>query len=302
MKPILLILAAGMGSRYGGLKQIDPVGPNGETIIDYSVNDAIKAGFGKIAFIIRRDFEEAFKKNFGSKFAKHIDTVFVCQQLDSYVNDFNIPVGREKPWGTGHAVLVAKDTIDEPFAIINADDFYGLQSFKLVAEYLSRADPLSYEFCMAGFTLSNTLSEHGSVSRGICEVDEQMFLRKVTEYTKVKKHHSQITSLNAAGKEQNLTGNEVVSMNLWGFKPLIFDLLQNQFDDFLKECGNELKSEFFIPAVVDRLIQNNKARVKVLATNESWFGVTYRQDKIKARQCIKTLIKQGVYPERLWSK
>jgi UTP-glucose-1-phosphate uridylyltransferase len=302
MKPTLLILAAGMGRRYNGLKQIEPAGPNGELIIDYSIYDAIKAGFGKVVFVIRHEFEEAFKQNFGAKYADHIEVAYAYQETDSCISDLKISANREKPWGTGHAILVAKDVINEPFAVINADDFYGSGAFKVISEYLADPSRTENDFCMVGYNLINTLSEYGSVCRGICELNKHGFLKKITEHTKVEKDNTEIKAFDGSGNECLLAGQGIVSMNLWGFKPSIFDLLKSQFDDFIKENDNDPKAEFFIPTVIDSLIHKKIITVKVLKTNEKWFGITYPQDKVIAAACINKLIGKGVYPERLWSK
>ncbi len=302
MKPTLLILAAGMGSRYGGLKQLDPVGPNGELIIAYSIYDAIRAGFGKIVFVIRHQFEDAFKEKFGAFYEKHTTIDYAYQEMDSCIGDFQIPTDREKPWGTGHAILVAKDVIDEPFAVINADDFYGSRTLELMAEFLTTKEDSSNDYCMAGFQLKNTLSEYGTVSRGISQVDEEMFLTNVTEHANIERRNDTIISFDEQGNKHNLTGDEIVSMNLWGLKSSIFEFLKKQFAYFLKRYGSKLKSEFYIPTAVDQLIQKEKILVKVLPTKEKWFGVTYREDMKRARNTVGKLIDQGVYPERLWQR
>lgn len=289
-----------MGNRYNGLKQIDPVGPNGELIIDYSIYDAIKAGFGRIVFVIRNDFEEAFKQKFGRINKKQVELAYAYQEMDSFVNGIQIPPDREKPWGTGHAVLVAKDVIHEPFAVINADDFYGFGAFEVIFEYLTDITHTENDLCMVGYNLINTLSEYGSVCRGICELNKHGFLKKITEHTRVEKDSIAIKAFDGSGNECLLAGKEVVSMNLWGFKPLIFDFLQSQFDNFLKENGNDTKHELFIPTVIDSLIHRKNVTVKVLKTDEKWFGITYPQDKVKAAACINELIGRGVYPEVLW--
>ena len=299
VKPTLLVLAAGMGSRYGGLKQIDPVGPNGEAIIEYSMYDAVKAGFGKIVFVIRRDFEDAFKEMIGSKLDGICEVEYVYQELDKCLGDFEVPEGREKPWGTGHAILVADEVIDEPFAVINADDFYGGDSYKACGEYLT-SQAGENDYCMVGYTLRNTLSANGTVSRGICNCDEQMNLIDVAEHTKIQEKEGKIVCLDDEGNEKVLTGEEVVSMNLWGFGPSIFTYLKSQFSQFLAERGNEPKSEFYIPFVVDRLIKERMAKVKVLKSGASWFGVTYPDDKPVVAAEIKDLVDSGIYPEELW--
>lgn len=303
MKPTLLIIAAGMGSRYGGLKQIDPVGPNGEIIIDYSMYDAVKAGFEKIIFVIRHHFEDAFKDKIGSKLDGVVETAYAYQELDSCLGDFELPADREKPWGTGHAVLIAKDVVDSPFAVINADDYYGPHSFRVMKKYLSHSSKINEDhYAMVGFILRNTLSEYGHVSRGVCDVDKEMLLKKVVERTKIKKVADGATFVDVDGTEYMLKGDEVVSMNLWGFHPSIFAHLQRQFSKFLKEHGDEEKSELFIPSVVDKLINAGQITAKVLITDDRWFGVTYDKDMVIARECINRLIEQGTYPERLWNK
>lgn len=300
MKPTLLILAAGMGRRYNGLKQIDPVGPNGELIIDYSIYDAIKAGFGRIVFVIRHEFEKAFRLQFGDKYTDRIETAYAYQEMDSFVNGIQIPPDREKPWGTGHAILTAKDVINEPFAVINADDFYGSGAFKAIAKYLSESNNLENEYCMVGYRLKNTLSKHGHVCRGICKLDEKDLLLSVSEHTNVKKDENGAKGLDGNGHECFIDIDRVVSMNLWGFMPSIFSHLQEQFDEFLKKRGDDPKAEFFIPSVVDVLVHNGNAKVKVLGTDEKWFGVSYREDMSWAKENVSKLIHQGVYPEKLW--
>ncbi len=301
MKPTLLILAAGMGSRYGGLKQIDPVGPNGEIIIEYSMHDAIRAGFGKIVFVIRHYFEDAFKEHIGSKLDGLVEVDYAYQELDSCLDGFDLPADREKPWGTGHAILVARDKIREPFAVINADDYYGPNSYQIMSDYLASLEPEAEdEYCMVGFTLRNTLTEHGDVCRGICDVDATGAMRAVVERVGIEKIGAGGRYKDDNGVEHLLTGDEIASMNLWGFQPSIFDHLGTQFARFLEERGQELKSEFFIPTVVDRLVDTGQARVQVLNTSDSWFGVTYRPDRDIAEACIRRLIDAGDYPERLW--
>jgi UTP-glucose-1-phosphate uridylyltransferase len=302
MKPTLLIIAAGLGSRYGGLKQIESVGPNGEILIDYSIYDAIRAGFGKLVFVIRHYFEDAFREKIGNKFDRIAETAYAYQELESCLEGFPLPPNREKPWGTGHAILVARDVINEPFAVINADDYYGPNSFKVMRDYLVQSDRRSEStYSMVGYVLRNTLSEYGYVSRGVCELDGQMFLKKVTERTKVEKQGSGARYFDEAGNEEyHLTGNEIVLMNLWGFQPSIFKHLQSQFNGFLREYGQDLNKEFFIPTVVDSLIESGQAQVKVLLTDDSWFGIAYREDKPKAVASINKLVEKGVYPQRLW--
>lgn len=301
MKPTLLVLAAGMGSRYGGLKQLDQVGPSGETIIDYSIFDAIRAGFGKVVFIIRRDIEEEFKTAVGSRYEGKIAVDYAFQQLDALPEGFNVPEGREKPWGTGHAVYTAKNLINEPFAVINGDDFYGREGFQLLADYLSQAkDGDKADFSMCGFIMRNTLSDNGSVSRGVCEVDSDGNLTEVVEHTKLERNGKAAKSFMEDGSIIDFTGDEIVSMNMWGFTPSLFDYMNDMFIEFLKERGQEMKSEFFIPLVADTLIKQGKAEVKVMTSEDEWFGITYREDKPAVVASIKKLVEQGVYPNKLF--
>jgi len=302
MKPTLLILAAGLGTRYGGLKQIDPVGPNGEIIIDYAIYDAINAGFGKLVFVIQHYFENAFKEKIGSKFDNLVETAYAYQEVNTCLGDFEPPKDRDKPWGTGHAILVARDVIHEPFAVINADDYYGPNSFKTMAQFLGKKDLSNNEYAMVGYTLRDTLSEYGPVSRGLCECDEQMFLRKIVERKKVEYTATGARYFEDDGTERLLTGNEIVSRNLWGFQPTIFHHLKVQFQRFLKERGCDRNAELFIPTVVDELVEEKKATVKVLRTNDECFGVTFRRDAVIATRCIRLLIDQGLYPENLWEQ
>jgi NDP-sugar pyrophosphorylase family protein len=299
MKPTLLILAAGMGSRYGGLKQVEPVGPNGEAIIDYSIYDAIRAGFGKVVFVIRESFADAFREKFGPKLEGKIEVDYVYQELDNLPKEFSLPEGREKPWGTAHAILVTKNLINEPFCALNADDFYGFNAYKVMAEYLSQSSDAT-EYSMVGYKLHNTLSDYGSVSRGVCDVDENNLLQKIVETTKILKREDKIISVEPDGTEKQLTGNESVSMNIWGFKPSIFNSLEEKFSAFLKNHINEPKSEIFIPSVVFDMIQEEKASVKVLEADSPWFGVTYKEDKPRVVAKINQLIDAGEYPEKLF--
>lgn len=299
MKPTLLILAAGMGSRFGGLKQVEPIGPNGEAIIDYSIYDAIKAGFGKVVFVIRESFADAFKEKFDPKLKGKIDVDYVFQELDNLPEGFSLPEGREKPWGTAHAILVTKNVINEPFCALNADDFYGYNAYKVMADFLIQsANPTEYS--MVGYKLSHTLSDYGSVSRGICDVDENDLLRKIVETIKIIKRDDKIISIESDGSEVELTGNESASMNIWGFKPSVFPILEEKFTEFLKNHINEPKSEIYIPSVVFDMIQEKKAKVKVLKADSPWFGVTYKEDKPRVVAKINKLIEQGEYPEKLY--
>ena len=288
----LLVMAAGMGSRYGGLKQLDEVGPSGETIIDYSVYDAIAAGFTKVVFIIRRDFEQEFKSKITNKFSDKIHVEFAFQDIDDLPNGFSYPEGREKPWGTGHAILSAAKLIDGPFNAINADDYYGRESFKKIADFYARE---SNVFTLVAFRLENTLSIFGSVTRGLCEVKNDR-LTTVIETDNLQKTNSGI----ASDRDIDLNGSEPVSMNMWGFTPIIFDYLQEMFVDFLAIRGDELKSEFLIPSVINDLIQSGKESVHVLYSNAPWFGVTYKEDKPYVVDQIQKLINDDFYPRKLF--
>jgi NDP-sugar pyrophosphorylase family protein len=299
MKPTLLILAAGMGSRYGGLKQVEPVGPYGETIIDYSIYDAVKAGFGRVVFVIRKSFAKEFIEKFDPKLKGKIPVDYVYQELDDLPHDFELPPNREKPWGTAHAILVAKDVIDEPFCQLNADDFYGFDAFKAMAGFLTTSDDPA-EYSMVGYRLINTLSDYGHVSRGICEVDDDDLLRKIVETTKILKRDDKIISVEPDGSENQLTGDENVSMNMWGFKPSVFKILEEKIVTFLKNSINDPKAEIFIPSVVYDMIRENRATVKVLKANSPWFGVTYKDDTPRVVAKIRKLIEQGDYPEKLY--
>ena len=300
-KKTLLIIAAGMDSRYGGLKQIDPVGPNGEIIIDYSMYDALRAGFDKVVFVIRHSFEEAFREKIGSKLEGRAEVVYAYQELDACLEGITLPADREKPWGTGHAILVAKDVIDEPFAVINADDYYGVEAYRIMADQLEQMAANGDEYAMVGYVLRNTLSEYGTVARGVCHHDDQMYLADVTERTSIRKEGDGAVFIDEQGVEQPLTGDEIVSMNLWGLGGDVFGYLQQQFNDYLQQHAGENKSEFYIPSVVDTLVKRKQKKVKILKTHDNWFGVTYREDKEIAQRCVRKLIEQGVYPEKLWS-
>jgi UTP-glucose-1-phosphate uridylyltransferase len=302
MKPTLLILAAGIGSRYGGLKQVDPIGPNGEAIIDYSIFDAIRAGYGKVVFVIRDSFAESFREAFDSKLRGRIETSYVYQEIDSFVpKDLKIHPDRKKPWGTGHAILVAKDAINEPFIVINADDFYGPAAYRMIPEYLMETAGYKMpHYCMVGYSLKNTLSEHGFVSRGICESDNEGFLKTVIERTHIEKMDNRIFSQIDENTRMELTGNEVVSMNVWGFTPSFFSFLEEYFAKFIVANAGNPKGEFYIPYVVNELISQNNIRLKVLESKDHWFGVTYKEDKEMALKSIRHLISKGIYPEKLW--
>lgn len=298
MKATLLVLAAGMGSRYGGLKQMDEIGPSGESIIDYSVYDAIRAGFEKVVFVIRHSFADQFKARFEPRLKGKIEYEFVYQELDYLPEGFSVPEGREKPWGTGHAILMAQNAINTPFAIINADDFYGREAYAQVSEFL-KTSKAGNEYAMVGYALSNTLSEHGTVSRGVCQTDAKGNLVSLIERTKIGYEGSKVYYFEESGKTE-LTGAEPVSMNFWAFKPDFFGQLQNEFLDFLKAKGGELKSEFYFNAVVDKFIKQGLVTTKVINTPSKWFGVTYQEDKPAVKQSLNDLISTGVYPSNLW--
>lgn len=302
MKPTLLVLAAGMGSRYGGLKQIDPIGPNSEIIIDYSVFDAIKANFGKVVFVIRRDIEDMFKEYIGSRFTGIIPVEYAYQDLNDLPEGFSVPEGREKPWGTGHAIYAARNVVNESFAVINADDFYGESAFSLLSKKLAESKAIGdvEDYSMVGFVLKNTLSDHGHVSRGVCEINDNGILDTVVERTNIVKVDTGAQATLEDGSTLPLTGDEIVSMNFWGFTPSIFSHLERMFTGFLKTRGNELKSEFYIPSVVADLIKEGKAKVDVLTSSDSWFGVTYPQDKNNVVKSVRELVDNGKYPEKLY--
>ncbi len=303
MTPTLLVLAAGMGSRYGGLKQIDAVGAHGEAIIDFSIFDAIRAGFGKVVFVIRKDIEADFKQAVGSKFSSRLPVEYAYQELDMLPPGFTLPPARKKPWGTAHAIMAATGVIHEPFAVINADDFYGAASFKTLADYLKQSHdtPTVADYSMVGFVLRNTLSEHGTVSRAICERDAGGFLTNIVERTKIEKTGNAARYLDEAGQAHPLTGDELVSMNMFGFTPSAFELLRAEFVKFLSARINDEKAEFFIPTPMNALIKAGRARMKVLSSTSAWFGITYREDKPLVVENIRRLVQQGVYPERLWT-
>ncbi len=301
MKPTLLVLAAGMGSRYGSLKQIDPVGPSGETIIDYSIYDAIRAGFGKVVFIIRKSFEQDFKDIFISKLQPYIKVEYVFQELENVPQGVEFSPERTKPWGTAHAVLMAKDVINEPFAVINGDDFYGSDAFKTMADFLGSIPPGKQNlYSLVGFQVGNTMSENGTVSRGICQEDAERNLVSVTERHQIQYTRGGIAFQETDGTFVFLKPETLVSMNFWGFTPEYFKQTEVMFIDFLKANKDNLKAEFYIPTAIDNLINNAGTRVKVLRSNARWFGVTYKEDKPVVIEKLVQLIKAGVYPAKLW--
>ena len=300
-KPTLLILAAGLGSRYGSLKQIDRIGPSGERIIDYSVYDAVRAGFGKIVYVIRKSFEEEFREVIIASLPNEIETEYVFQELDSIETNIKINPNREKPWGTGHALLTASSAINNSFAVINADDFYGADSFKLAYQFLSNGNDDSTEHSLIGYKLINTMSDYGSVSRGVCETDSSNYIISITERTEIKKNDGKIIFKDSDNSWKQLTGSEIISMNMFAFKQSIFQKFEESFKTFLDKYGNELKTEFYLPSVIDELIKSKNGKVKVSETTEQWFGLTYQEDKEIVIKKINSLVKQEKYPVKLWS-
>ncbi|NDW13851.1 nucleotidyltransferase [Bacteroides sp. 214] len=300
MKPTLFVLAAGMGSRYGGLKQLDGLGPNGETIMDYSIFDAIRGGFGKVVFVIRKDFEQDFREKIISKYANHIPVDVVFQSLDALPAGFTVPEGRVKPWGTNHAVLMGKDVINEPFAVINADDFYGRDSFAVLGKALSEMNGMKNDYCMVGYRVGNTLSESGTVARGVCETDANDYLTTVVERTAIERIDGKVSFTDENGKLVSIADNTPVSMNMWGFTPDYFQYSEEYFVEYLNENKDNLKGEFFIPLMVNKLITDGTARVKVLDTTSKWFGVTYAEDRQGVVDKIQALVDAGEYPQKLF--
>lgn len=300
---ILVIMAAGIGSRFGGIKQLTPVGPGGEIIMEYSIYDAIRAGFKKVIFIIRKDIEADFKEIIGDRISKYIDTEYVFQDLDALPEGYHRPADRTKPWGTGQALLSCLGKIDAPFAVINADDYYGKEGFQVIHDFLSHPAPSdkTYHFCMAGFVLGNTLSEHGAVTRGVCQVSENGKLMHIDETSGIYKDGEHAFVEDANGQRHDISYTSPVSMNMWGFSPEILTELQNRFSGFLDNLGtNPLKAEYLLPEVVDTLIQEGLAEISVLHTDDKWFGVTYQEDKQFVIDSFAELTRQGVYPEYLF--
>lgn len=303
MKPTLVLLAAGMGSRYGGLKQLDGLGPNGETIMDYSIYDAIQAGFGKIVFIIRKDFEDEFREKILKKYEGHVPAELCFQSLDALPEGFCCPKDRVKPWGTNHAVLMAKDVVKEPFCVINCDDFYNRDCFKVIGKFLSELPEGSRgKYAMVGFRVGNTLSENGTVARGICSKDENENLTTVVERTEIMRIDGKVSYKDENGEWVAIEDNTPVSMNVWGFTPEYFEYSEEYFKEFLSKPENmtNLKSEFFIPLMVNKLINDRTATVKVLDTTSKWFGVTYAADRPGTVERIQKLVDEGIYPEKLF--
>lgn len=302
MKPTLLILAAGMGSRYGGLKQMDQVGPSGEAIIDYSIYDAIRAGFEKVTFIIRKNIEKEFREVFENKLRGKIETEFIFQELEMVPAGISFSPERVKPWGTAHAVWVARDYIREPFVVINADDFYGAGSYQTIADYLMQDGIVSSsDYGMVGYQVRHTLSDFGSVTRGVCEATDDDFMKAVVERTEIDKEGQKIYYNDEIEGKVLLSGDELVSMNFWGFTPTVFDHFEKAFTNFIRENSGKPKTELYIPKVINDLVAEDLASVRILPSRDQWFGVTYREDKPVAVEHISKLVGQGVYPDNLWS-
>lgn len=294
-----MVLAAGMGSRYGGLKQLDQVGPSGETIIDYSIYDAIRAGFGKIVFVIRRDIEEPFREAFIDRLKNHIKIEYVFQELDNLPAGYTLPEGRTKPWGTSHAIMVTREKIKEPFGVINADDYYGVESFKILREFLVN-DKDDNNYSIIGYPMGNTLSDHGHVNRGVCRVGKSGLLEGIVETRKISKTDKGVFAPGPDGKDLTFTGKEIVSMNLWGFKPSIYELLEKEFILFLKTGIDDPTAELDIPTSVDKYVKSGEITIKVLETGGKWFGVTYREDKPFVVESINRMVEAGIYPAKLF--
>jgi hypothetical protein len=298
--PTLVVLAAGMGARFGGLKQVDPVGPHGETLLEYSVYDALRAGFGKLVFVIREEMAASFRDAVGARFERHLPVEYVFQELDRLPQGFVVPRGRTKPWGTAHALLMAADVVREPFAVINADDFYGAEGYGLLARHL-RDENGSEAHAMVGFVLRNTLSAHGAVARGVCRVGEDDWLEEVVELTSIVRTEAGARNVSKDGGVIDLSGDETVSMNMWGLMPSVFAPVGEYFRRFLEREGRQVQSECYLPSAVNELVATGIAKVKVLRTRDRWFGMTYREDQPLAVEAIRRLIEEGSYPERLWS-
>ena len=300
MKPTLLVLAAGLGSRYGGLKQLDGLGPNGETIMDYSIYDAVKAGFGKVVFVIRKSFEEEFKEKVTKKYEHLLSVEVVFQELDNLPDGFELNPNRVKPWGTNHALMMGKSVVKEPFAVINADDFYGRKSYEVMCNFLSQLEGSKNKYCMVGYRVGNTLSESGTVARGVCETDDESNLTGIVERTQIKRIDGVVKFKDENGNWISLPDNKPVSMNMFGFTPDYFEYSDQFFIDFLKENEEELKAEFFIPTLVNDLIVEDKIEMRVLDTTAQWFGVTYIEDRPFVVSKFKELVDKGEYPSPLF--
>lgn len=291
----LVVLAAGIGSRYGGLKQMEPVGPSGEFLVDYAVYDAMRAGFGRIVFVLRREIEDDFKRTVGARMSGSIDVVYVFQELSDMPDGFSLPEGRTKPWGTGHASLTAASAIDGPFAVINADDFYGADAYRVLADDITKTASDEKRYAMVGYQLENTLSDHGHVSRGICSADQDGMLKDVEELTRIERGPDGIRHA-----DRTLTGKELVSMNFWGFKLGFMDHLRSEFESFLSESSGDLQAEFFVPSVVNTLVASGLASVAVLETTGSWSGVTYPEESVGVAAALSAMVDDGIYPKSLW--
>ncbi len=299
MKPSLLVLAAGMGARYGGDKQLDKVGPEGQTIIDYSIYDAVRAGFGKIVFVIRRDIEEQFKSSFMKPLEGKVDIDYVFQDLDDLPRDYKPSPDRVKPWGTSHAILVARNKIKEPFGVINSDDYYGVDSFMILHNFLVN-DKNDKNYCIVGYKMGNTLSDHGHVNRGVCMVDEKGNLIHIVETRRIEKRTDGIFAPGVKGREIEFTGDEIVSMNLFGFKPSCFRYLEEEFINFVERSAGDPNTELDIPTSMDVYVKKGEINIQVLMTEERWFGVTYREDRPFVVSSLQNMVDRGVYPEKLW--
>jgi dTDP-glucose pyrophosphorylase len=302
-RPQLVVIAAGMGSRYGGLKQMDPVGPGGEILLDYAVYDAIKAGFDEVVFVLRSDIADDFRRRVGDAIAAHTKVSYAIQRMDDLPEGFEVPEGRTKPWGTAHAVMAARKAVDRPFAVINADDYYGRSAFEKIARYLSSAADAGgiYDYCMVGYVLRNTLTEHGHVARGVCGVSYEGLLTSVVERTRIQPFEGVVKFTEDGENWTEIDAETIVSMNMWGFTPSYIVELERRFPAFLEENIDKPKAEYFVPAVVDQLVAEGKATVRVLPTDEKWFGVTYKPDMALARQAVREKIAAGLYGEKLWS-
>jgi dTDP-glucose pyrophosphorylase len=304
MNTTLVVMAAGIGSRFGGgIKQLEPMGPGGEIIMDYSIFDARKAGFNKVIFIIRKDLETDFKEIIGNRISGVMDTDYVFQELSAIPAGFSVPEGRKKPWGTGQAVLAVKGKVHEPFLVINADDYYGTEGFQSIHDYMVNKMDLhsaGYDMCMGGFILKNTLSDNGAVTRGVCDVAADGTLSDVTETFEIRMQDGVLHAQDEAGRPSVITPDQYVSMNMWGLPPAFLDELEQGFPAFLKESGDSIKSEYLLPRIIDNCIKSGKGTVRVLPTRDKWFGVTYKEDKPTVVRAIRELIAAGVYPERLY--
>ena len=304
-KPVLVVMAAGMGSRYGGLKQIDPVDKEGHIIMDFSIYDAVKAGFRKVVFIIKKENEADFRSAIGDRLSNQLEVSYVFQDLQNIPEGYEVPEGRVKPWGTGHAVLSCLPVVDGPFAVINADDYYGKEAFVKLYQYMTTemdVDAPVYDICMAGFILSNTLSENGGVTRGVCTVDGDGYMQRVTETYEIRMKDGELTACDDEKKPISVNAGQHVSMNMWGLPPRFLELLEGGFAEFLDELGEDaMKKEYLLPKIIDKLLAEQKARVKVLETGDRWFGVTYKEDKQVVVDSIRELIAKGIYKDELFS-